>query len=155
MEPEFLAPPPQRKTPEARPFPTKLLEMSATDAELHIVRDIAKGPAESWRWSGQNPTVRLHLVYADGLKYHLDFAIADDTFKVTGPVTLTFQVNGKPLASQRFDTPGHRVWEAPVPPGLLTSGDDNTLGVMVDKVWASPGDGSRLGIIILNIGLVN
>ena len=129
--------------------------MSAPGVEQHFVRDIAAGKADSWRWSGANPTVKVHVVYADGVKYHLDFAIADDTFKRTGPVTLTFQINGKTFKTERFDTPGHRVWEAAVPYGFLNSGEDNTLGVLVDPVWMAPMDGSKLGIIILNIGLVN
>ncbi len=119
-----------------------------------IVQDVSGGHADAWRWTGQKPTLRLRLSDTADLKYRIEFAIADITLKDTGPVTLTFLVNDKPVGKQTYDKAGTQTWETPVTPDLLVAGSDNTIGVMVDKVWSSPGDGAKLGIILSSIGLI-
>jgi hypothetical protein len=129
--------------------------MNDPAAEAHIVRDVARGPAESWRWAGRNPTFRVYLGRTEDVRYHLEFTIADATFKETGPVTVTFLVNDKEIGKQRCDKPGSRTWESAIDPRLLAADAENTFGASVDKVWTSPQDKSQLGLIISSAGLVH
>ncbi len=131
-----------------------MLVMTDDSVEARIVEDISRGHADAWRWTGRHPTLRVRVPAATGLKYRIEFAIADVTLKDTGPVTVTFEVNGQALGRKTYPQAGTQTWEAPVPPQMLHPDEDNTIGASVDKVWTSPQDGSRLGMILSAIGLV-
>lgn len=121
--------------------------------DSQIVQDIPTGPVEPWRWVYQHPKVKLRVTKPAGLKYRIEFSIADATLKFTGPVTLRFLVNGTQLGRKRYSAAGEYRWEAPVPPELLRVSEENIIGAEVDKVWVSPSDGARLGFILSRIGL--
>ena len=121
--------------------------------DTQIVADIPAGPREPWRWVYQHPQVKLKVTRPAGLKYRIEFSIADATLKFTGPVTLRFLVNGKELGRKRYPAAGQFTWTAPLPPELLRVSEDNIVSAEVDKVWVSPGDGARLGFILSRIGL--
>lgn len=129
--------------------------MNAPSAEQHFVRDITTGPADSWRWTQRRPTVRVNVTSVKGWKYHIDFTIPDVTFKQTGPVTLTFYVNDREIAKQRYDAPGTKMFEAKIPPDWLKENADNTLAAEVDKTYYSRDDGAELGMILSRMGLAN
>jgi hypothetical protein len=133
-----------------------MLEMDDGSVDRHIVQDVSKGPSDAaWRWTGQNPVVKLEILGASGFKYHADFTLADVTFRETGPVSITFFVNGHELGTVRYDTSGSKVFEAPVPPSWLHPGAENTLSALIDKVYISKQDGAKLGFILSRIGLVH
>jgi hypothetical protein len=152
--PETYAPPVQRQPFENfRPYRvTRMVEMADGDADARIVQDIPKGGDASWRWAGQHPTVTVTLQTVENLAYSIDFTIADATFKTTGPVTLTFEVNGRELGSERYTAAGMYHFEKVVPAGWLEAGKDTTAGAKIDKVWTSPDDGAKLGFILTRIG---
>lgn len=154
--PEFYAPPPQRQPVErellVRDQP--LLDMGNPTVERYFVSDIDRGPqAASWRWTGQHPTIRIPLKSTESFQYLMEFAIADSTFKDTGPVTITYKVNDRVLDRVRYDTPGRRTYEQRVPPALLNPLGDNILTADLDKTWRAPADGHELGVILLRFGL--
>lgn len=155
-QPEIYAPPAQRKPLDQEVLVrTKLmLEMSDPTVDRDIVSDIAKGQQSSpWRWTGKRPAVRIAIKSASNLKYHIQFALPDATFKDTGPVTITFLVNGQELDKVRYDTGGDKTFEKPVPFAMLKPMDENTLAAEVDKIWESKNDGQRLGFILVKLGL--
>jgi hypothetical protein len=155
-QPEIYAPPAQRKPldQEILQRTKQMLEMSDPGIDRDIVADIAKGQQSSpWRWTAKRPTVRIMLKSTSNLKYHIQFALPDVTFKDTGPVTLTFFVNDQELDKVRYDTGGDKTFEKPVHPSLLKAMSENTLAADIDKVWESKNDGQKLGFILVNIGL--
>jgi hypothetical protein len=153
--PETYAPPEQRQPFENfRPYRvSRVVDMSDGDADAHIVRDIPKQQTGQWRWTGQNPTVTVTLRAAENLNFTADFSVADVTFKSTGPIAITFLVNGKPLASVLYSAPGTYHFEKPVPAGWVEANKETTVGASVDKVWTSPNDGAKLGFILTRMGL--
>ena len=153
--PESYAPPEQRHPVEGfNPGPdSTMVEMSDPDAGLHVVKDIYGPTDPSWRWSSQNPTVQLLVLSTEHLKFHADFAIWDDGFKVTGPLEIGFLVNGKPLDTVRYTTPGLKHFEKPVPADWLAADADTTLGMSIDKLYVAPNDGVKFGVILQRIGL--
>lgn len=153
--PEVYAPPEQRHPVEGyNPGPDAMMvEMSNPDASLHIVKDIYGQSDPSWRWTAQNPTVQLLVLSTENLKFLTDFAIWDDGFKSTGPVEITYLVNGKPLDKVRYATPGVKHYEKPVPADWLSVDSDTTLGISVDKVYVAPKDGNKFGLILVRMGL--
>jgi len=156
VAPEVSPPPPQRKTLERVVLAQRapVVEMSESTADLHIVQGISTGPSTSWRWTGKRPTVKLNVFRTRAARFRIDFAIPDVTFKDTGPVTIRYFVNDREIGRERYDTPGERHWEAPVPADWLREGASNTFAAEIDKVWIAKGDGATLGFILSRIGLV-
>ena len=153
---------PDYPVPDQRPFfdnvetrPSSLVKMSDPDASLHFFRDIVDGPPDSWRWTAQRPAVKVKLGFRDQAIYVIDFSIAGATFKDTGPVTVAFTVDDRVLDRVRYDTPGDKHFEKPVPMDWLEGrskrhrrgGDRQNVDI------AQTDDGTRLGFILIRIGL--
>ena len=152
--PDIYAPPEQRHPVEGyNPGPEAMMvEMSDPDASLRIVKDIY-GPSDpSWRWTSQNPTVQLLVLSTDNLRFTTDFAIWDDSFKTTGPVEVSYLVNGRLLDKVRYTTPGVKHYEKPVPADWISVDSETTLGMSVDKLYIAPRDGGKFGLILVRIG---
>jgi hypothetical protein len=131
-----------------------MLDMSDPDAERFFVQDISTGQqSPPWRWTGKRPTVRMNLNNGTGYRYQVVFAVPAATFKDTGPVSITFYVNSQPLETVRYNSPGNRTFEKPVPAAMLKPLAENTFAAEIDKLWTAP-DKAKLGFILVRIGLV-
>jgi hypothetical protein len=152
--PESYAPPEQRHPVEGyNPGPEAMMvEMSDPDASLRIVKDVYGPTDPSWRWTSQNPTVQLLVLSTENLRFHADFAIWNDGFKVTGPVEIAYQVNGKTLDRVHYTTPGVKHFEKTVPADWLSVDTDTTIGMLIDKLYVSPKDGVKFGVILQRMG---
>ena len=131
----------------------RMVNMTDGDWMAHVVQDIAPGEPAAWKWTGQKPTVKVVARTNQGLKYIIDFSIADATLKATGPVTLTFLVNDHALDSVRYTKSGDYHYEKAVPPAWVEPLKDTVLAAAIDKVWVAPADGAKLGFILTRIGL--
>jgi len=155
--PESYAPPLQRRLPpgpEPRPVGA-VVSMSDQDADAHILRDVSPAAEGSaWRWTFQRPELRFWLESKARQKLVVHFAIAADTFKVTGPVTVSFLVNGRLLGKQACPSPGDYHFEKATPAEWLRTDDFTVVAAEADKLWTSPVDGARLGFILSRMGFV-
>jgi hypothetical protein len=149
-------PPPEQRHPAEGVNPdsaSMLVEMSDAGASLHIVKDIDPGePGAQWRWTKQNPTVKILAVTTEDLKLSVDLTLWDVAFRQTGPVELTFLVNGHTLDKIRYTTPGAKHFEKPIPPDWLASDVESTVSITVDKLYTAPQDGAKFGFILSQIG---
>jgi len=147
--------PPQQRSPleEFRPYrATRLVQMADSDAAGFFVQDI--GDLEgNWRWTGKRPTLRLRPRAFEGLHYAIDFTLPDVTFKETGPVTLSFYVGDRLLASERYASAGAHHVDKPIPPDWIVPGQDTLIAAEIDKVWVSKTDGAKLGFVLTALGL--
>ena len=131
------------------------VEMSSPDASWHFVKDIYPGaPGDQWRWTNQNPSLRILTVTTQNLKLSADFALWDQAFKQTGPVEITFLVNGRALDKIRYTSPGQKHFEKPVPPDWLTTDVESTVSMSIDKLYTAPADGLKFGFILSSIGFL-
>ena len=130
------------------------VEMSHPAAPAAIIKDIS-GTVEggSWRWTYEHPTLKVNIRDVQGWRLMARYAVSDATFKSTGPVKLTYSVNGKDLTTEVVKAPGERVFNQPVDPAMLKPGD-NVISIHVHNLWTSPTDGAKLGIILTGAGLV-
>ncbi len=152
--PEPYAPPVQRQPlVEYHPRFVSIVDMADPDAPQRFVQDIADYSQATWRWTLKRPTVRLRLNSNENLKYTIDFTLPDLTFKDTGPLTITFYVNGHMLDRVRYPSPGYQHFEKPIPPGWVTPREETTVAAEIDKMWVSKDDGTQFGFIISRIGL--
>jgi len=155
--PEEFPPPLQRQMPE--PVEIKphgpFVNMNDEDADEYIVRDIQPYvEGTGWRWTREFPELRFVLNRTKGLKFTMDFAFPEFNFNQTGPVTLSFFVNGQLLDKVRYTTPGDRRYEKPVPAAWLKPGPFTVVRIVVDPPWVSPRDGVRLGFVLHRAGFV-
>jgi hypothetical protein len=132
---------------------SRIVNMGDPDAPLHFVRDISDGLNGSWRWAQQRPALKIGVRSDENLKYTIDFTLPAVTFKETGPVTMTYTVNGHVLDRVHYTESGAQHFEKPVPAEWLTPGQDAMVGAEIDKVWTSKEDGARLGFILTRMGL--
>jgi hypothetical protein len=130
-----------------------VVDLSRSGADAHVVRDILGATLAPWRWTLQNPAVKVRLGYNTNLNYTIDFLIPAATFKDTGPVTVVFTVNDHVLDRVHYTAPGARHFEHAVPREWIQPHTDAIAGAGIDKVWVSKDDGARLGFILSRIGL--
>jgi hypothetical protein len=127
--------------------------MSSPGASWHIVKDIDAGePGAQWRWTKQNPTVKILAVTTEDLKLSADFTLWDVAFRETGPVELTFTVNGRTLDKIRYGTPGEKHFEKVIPAEWLATDVESTISIAIDKLYTAPQDGAKFGFILSRIG---
>jgi hypothetical protein len=149
-------PPPEQRHPVAGLDPDTnvlMVEMSNPAADVSIVKDIYGRSDPSWRWTSQTPTVQMLVLSTENLKFHADFAIWNDSFKVTGPVEIAFLVNDRPLDKIRYTTPGVKQFEKAVPFAWLSADAPTTLGMSIDKIYVAPTDSKKFGVILVRMGL--
>jgi hypothetical protein len=149
-------PPPEQRPAVEGPAPDPALmmvELKDADAPAHYVKDIEPGEGW-WRWTGQQPTVKVLAYTTENLKLSVDFALWAVAMKQTGPVELSFSVNNHLLEKVRYAAPGQLHFEKPVPPEWLRTDEESIVSVAIDKMYTAPEDGKKFGFILTNIGFV-
>jgi hypothetical protein len=152
--PESFPPPPQQ-TPLTVPHTGELgffLSMTDPNADAYLVKDVADHGPGTWRWVFDHPVLRFFIPDLPRLKFAMDFAIPERTLRDTGPVTLTFTVNGHLLDRLRCEQPGEQHYTHDVPPAMLRANALNLVGIDPDPVWVSKADGGRLAFILSRAG---
>lgn len=148
--------PPQRES-LVRPEATTLsyfLNVANPNADAYIVQGIGdKTEGGGFRWAFAHPVLRFLVPSMDRPKFLMDFALPEPTFRVTGPVTLTFSINGRFFDQQRFDKMGQQQYEREVPAGFLRFGALNLVSIDPDKVFRAE-DGAELGFPFSRAGFV-
>jgi hypothetical protein len=153
--PETYPPPAQRQPQAPIPDPSVIMvEMSDPDSAQHIVKDIYEPFGSTWRWTAKQPTVKV-LVYAtDNVRLSSDFTIWSEGLQQTGPIELSFFVNGHLLDKVRYATAGYQHFEKAVPADWLSADTESTISVDVDKLYVSPQDGKKFGFILTRLGFL-
>lgn len=153
------APPPQRPPltgEDPEPGLGRLVRMSDRNAARYLMsgfRDAAVGSPD--RWADRHARLRFFLLTVDRLKFTMEFAIPAVIFQETGPVTLSFAINGHPLDTVRFDRPGQLQFTRAVPAAMLRANQENTVAIDADKVWVSKEDGTRLAFVLGSAGFTH
>jgi hypothetical protein len=149
-------PPPEQRTRLTVPQASTLgyfVSMADPNADAYLVKDVApKGGPEPWRWAYEHPVLRFIVPDVPHLRFALDFSLPERTMRETGPVTLTFTINGKLLDRLRCEKPGQQHYAHDVPPGMLRADAINLVAIDPVPVWVSRADGGRLGFILSRAG---
>ena len=129
--------------------------MDDPQADLYLVQDFQDHGPGTWRWAYAHPILRFLVPDVPRLKFTMDFAIPERTFRETGPVTLTFRLNGREFGRFRCEQAGELHASHPVPGDLLRRGAVNLVAIDPDPVWVSKADGGRLGFILSRAGFTD
>ncbi len=122
-------------------------------AEAHIVRDISTERGV-FRWAFLNPEIRVRVEDNRNLKFAMEFAIPQVTFKVTGPVTVSCEINGHPLASMHCPAAGKYRLEKAVPAEWVEPQKPTHVTFHAEPRWVSPEDGQQLSFLLFSAGFV-
>src|SRR3954451_9136375 len=129
--PDSYPVPPQHQPFRPHAHETDFVAAADAFAPKFFVRDIhAEGGA--WRWTGAEPELRFTLDSIENRKLLYYFVINETTFKDTGPVTLSFWVNGRLLAREKYGSPGEKTFEKAVPQEWLHIGAENRVVARVE-----------------------
>ena len=121
----------------------------------HYLRDIQQGadPAR-WRWTFEKPAFLFYAPARAGVRFKMDFVIAGQTFKQTGPLTMTVRINGTELGRRVYRAPEDQTFEEAVPPEMLRADGVALVETTLDKYYIAPADGQRLGYLFVRGGFV-
>ncbi len=122
------------------------------DADFHFVKDIEASSGASWRWTRQEPTIRILLPAIGDVKLVADFSLWEGTFRHTGPVDVAFSVNGRLLERRHYESPGLKHFEKRVPSEWLSLQNDTVVSARIDPVYTDKDTGSQYGFILTRIG---
>ncbi|HBY58657.1 MAG TPA: hypothetical protein DEH78_02470 [Solibacterales bacterium] len=154
--PDTYAPPMQRK-PVTGPEPSSLREFVRVDepaAEVHFLRDISPHvEAGRFRWTQQKPTFQFQLKDISHRKLRLEFHLHSDVLKATGPLTIKYSVNGRPLESVTYTKDGAQIFEKLVPLNWLTVDSPTVVTANLSGTLKTP-DGNSLGLILTAAGFL-
>lgn len=151
--PDSYPPPIQRASAPDRSFYKHFLAVNDPDASAFLIKDIGGLENGAWRWTGQRPELRFVLERVNNLKFTMDFTIAGATFEKTGPITVSILINGHPLDSVKYATPGEKHFSKEVDPAWLKVNEDTVVAAEIQPPWISK-DGIRLGVILVQAGFV-
>lgn len=151
--------PPPEQIPDVTPPPEtagpSVLELQGHDVDRHIVRDVTIGYSPApWRWTGKEPLLKLEVGGTVGVKFLADYTVPEVSFRDTGPVNITFFVNGSSLGTVRVTKAGPDTFEKPMWDFQLQAGAENTVGAEIDKTWKDPHSGHIYGFILSRIGFI-
>lgn len=145
---------PSVAAPDPPSFPCLAL-MTQARADQFIVTGIPLGlGAGAERWTSESPAVKCKLPSSGPWNVVMDFIVAGATLRETGPITLTFTVDGQEVERLRCDHIGEYKLRAPLPAALAIPGRELVLQATVDKPWVAPSDGSKLGVLVSAMGFV-
>ena len=152
--PESFPPPTQRAALTVPPATGigYFVDMRDPNSSAYVVQGIADRTEVPWRWVYEHPVLRFLAPEVGRLRFMLDFSLPERTFRETGPVTLTFLINGKFFDRARFEAPGQLHYSHPVAPEFLNRHGENRVAIDPEPVWVSKADGGKLGFIISRAG---
>ena len=134
-----------------------VLAMDGPRADVQLIRGFYPPEGGSWRWTAGKFTVILRPppgASQYGARLNLSLNLPDAVIRYAGAPTLTATISGTPLAPEKFDGPGDRVYSRDVPAALLHE-DMVEIDFTLDKpIPAGKLEKRELGVIVSSVGLV-
>jgi hypothetical protein len=114
-----------------------VVNMNDTYAMAYVARDVRDLlEAGAWRWTSRRPELRIYLDDIRGLKFTADFTVPESGLRRTGPVTISFFINGQLLDRVKYGQPGNQHFEKPAPESWLRARWLNFVAMEPDKTWS-------------------
>ncbi len=128
--------------------------MNAPGASNHVVSGILAVSDGSWRWCLKRAELQFRVPAARALRFRVDLAVSEMTFKQTGPVRIEVAIDGRSFGEIVFHKPDSRTVELDVPDGALSADRPVRVTLTADKEWTAPDTGERRAFILTSAGFV-
>ncbi len=125
--------------------------MSDPDAAAYLVKGFRQKNDGAWRWALERPVMRFYLPALTQAKFTMAFVLPEQTFRLTGPVTLTCSINGHVLDRAHYKTAGEQQYTHEVPMEFLKLKAINIVAVEPDRV-AALNPGEKLSFLLIRAG---
>lgn len=145
--------PPQRPTysgPERAPYGA-YLRVADPNAAAAIVSGVR--PEARWGWTARHAKLRFHIPDGRAYDFSANLYLAAETLPRTGPVAISFAIDGKPLGVLRAGEPREYTFTRPVPAGWLRAGATVEVAIETDRVWTAP-DGAEYAFLLVAAGFL-
>jgi predicted small lipoprotein YifL len=154
-KPGAYSPPAQRVAEPGRDpeHIRSFVSMDDPQAADYIVKDIASDPG-LFRWAFLEPELKLGVGTNRGLKFAMEFALPDATFKTTGPVTVSCSINGHKLGEMRCPRADKYRLEKAVPADWVDPARPVHVTFNAEPRWVSPDDGAQLSFLLYSAGFI-
>ncbi len=149
--PESFPPPAQAASLETSGGLAHFVAMSDPNADAYIVQGFRAKSEGAWRWAHEHPVLRFFLPALGRAKFSMALTLPDQTFRLTGPVTLTLAINGHVLDRVRYEKPGEQQYAHDVPAAFLKPQGINTVAIEPDRV-AEANPGEKLSFVLIRAG---
>jgi len=154
--PDTFSPPEQRQpvTGEEPSGLRNFVRVNEPGADAHFLKDINTFvEGGHFRWTQQNPTFQFQLAPRPSWKLKVDFALHSAVLSKTGPITITYFINGRKFDQATYAKDGEQHYEKLVPASSLSTGSPTLVSLQLDKVLETP-DHNKLGLILTAAGFV-
>ncbi len=132
--------------------PSRIINMPESGADIYIVADVLRGaPDAAWRWTNQHPRLQLKLDPAEGWILKAKFITPKVVLDRTGPLTVTFVVNGATVGTETYAADKANEFQVLVPPDVLKRQSPVVFGMDIDKAYLAE-DGVKLCLLLEEIG---
>jgi hypothetical protein len=147
---QFVMPPGRDPQPEVR-----LLKMNGLDANFAVLEGVpGAGSGEEQKWTSDRARFQFRVASLDGDDLYLRFAVPEVTFRRTGPVRVSIDVNGRMFDSFVRTTPGQGEYRHPAEAIETRPFDPLILSIRIDPPYIAEEDNAKLGILLNEIGFV-
>jgi hypothetical protein len=131
------------------------VEIHGQGQEKQLLHDIGNPAAgEEWVWTFERPALVFSVSRRPGVKFRMELEVANATLRKTGPVRITFWLNGRLLAKRLYDSPGKYVIEQEVPLELLREDGVAIIETTQDKHYVAKDDGQTLSYLFHAAGFL-
>jgi hypothetical protein len=134
-----------------------VVSVADPQTSAQLVRGFHALESNAWRWTKGNFTVTLRpplRADKDGAWLLLKFSMPESVLSRVGPVRLTANVNGTPIAGETYSKNGDYTFRREVPASAFHGESPVSIEFALDKFLAAGAvEGRELGIIVSMIGL--
>lgn len=151
-----IYPPPIQTAPPCRADLRQLgsfARMGEPEAAMHIIQDIATDPpGADTRWTYARPI----LVFRPGPHYFMRIRLLRELVpEGSGPLEISFLVNGRHVATRSYTTGGEHDFQTPVPPEYTRGYPLAVVELRSSRHYIPPGDDAVLGFELVSAGFTN
>lgn len=147
---QFVMPAGSDPQPEVR-----FIKMNDLDAKLAVLEGTDNsGTGDVRRWTTEQARFQFRVASLKESDLYLRFVIPDVTFRQTGPVRISIDVNGKPFDAFIRTAPGEAEYRHAADGIAMRPFDPLVVSIRIDPPYIAEADHAKLGFLLNEIGFV-
>jgi hypothetical protein len=133
----------------------RLLKMNGLDAKFAVLAGVdGAGTGTGRKWTDDTARFQFRVSDLSASDLYLRYAVPEVTFRQTGPVRVSIDVNGKPFDSFLRTAPGDGEFRHPADGILAKPFEPFIVSIRINPPYVAKDDNAKLGILLDEIGFV-